>query len=81
MYDTFMLIAGIIFIILTIFVVFMFIVAFAVTKAAIHERELYKNGYRKLLRMQKEYVKAIERSNELEVENFRHELDSHGKQF
>jgi hypothetical protein len=77
MYDTFMLITGIIFIVLTIFVVFMFAVAFAVAKAAVHERKLYRNGYRKLLIMHTEYKKAIERSNELEVEKFRHELDCH----
>ena len=77
MYDTFMLIAGIIFVVLTIVTVFMFAVAMMVAKRANEERQLYKNGFRKLLVMHKRYMEAIERSNELEVEKFRHELDCH----
>lgn len=81
MYDTFMLITGAIFIVLTVVVVFMLFAAWAVLQSVLHERKLYRNGYRKLLIMYKEYKKAIERSNELEVEKFRHELDCHANQF
>lgn len=77
MYDMFMLITGIIFIVLTIVTVFLFATAMMVAKKANHERQLYKNGFRKLLVLHKRYMEAIERSNELEVEKFRHELDCH----
>ena len=77
MYDMFMLIAGIIFVVLTIVTAFMFAVAMMVAKKANEERQLYKNGSRKLLTMHKRYMDAIQRSNETVVEKFRHDLDCH----
>lgn len=77
MQETFMLISGTIFVVLSIVTAFLFAVGVWISARAVKERKLYANGYRKLLRKHKQYEEAIERSNETVVEKFRHDLDHH----
>lgn len=77
MHETFMLITGTIFIVLTIMTAGLFAVALMVTRQTKQERKLYVEGVRLVAITYDHYMTAIERSNELEVEKFRHELDCH----
>lgn len=77
MYDTFMLITGIIFIVLTIVTVFLFAVAAMVTKSAVRNYKMVMEGKKELIAVYEYYRDAIQRSNETVVEKFRHDLDCH----
>lgn len=70
MYDTFMLITGIIFMVLSLAAAFLFATLFLVNKAAL-------NSYFELRTTIAFYEDAIERANETVVEKFRHDLDHH----
>lgn len=77
MYDTFMLITGIIFVVLTIVTAFMFAVAVIVNRAAYAKFKSAKEAWWKYMALAEHYEDAIERSNETVVEKFRHDLDCH----
>lgn len=77
MYDTFMLIAGIIFIVLTIVAAFLLAVGVMVVQSAV---AMYTHANDSLIeanRLREFYEDAIERANDVVVQQFRHDLDHH----
>ena len=70
MYDAFMLITGIIFVVLSIVSAFLFAVAWSVSK-------FWYKEYRNTIDLRTHYEDAIQRSNETVDEKFRHDLDCH----
>lgn len=77
MYDMFMVITGIIFIVLTIVNAFLFAVAILVDRAATKRFKYAKAAWLKYKILCEHYEDAIQRSNETVVEKFRHDLDCH----
>lgn len=77
MYDAFMFVTGLVFIILTIVSACLLCIAWLVAKQAVRKVTLYDVAYREVMAMRKHYMDAIERSNEVVVEKFRHDLDCH----
>jgi len=77
MYDMFMVITGIIFIVFTIVNVFLFATAILVNQAAFKRFKYAKDAWMKYKSLSEHYEDAIQRSNETVVEKFRHDLDYH----
>lgn len=77
MYDAFMLITGFIFVILSFLTAFLFAVAVWITKQSVKEHSLIMMEREENQTTYEHYKKAIEESNKVVVERFRHDLDYH----
>lgn len=77
MYDTFMLIAGLVFVVLSIVTALLFVSVVLVEKTAYKRFKSAKAAWIKYTNLCTIYEDAIQRANETTVAGFRHELDCH----